>query len=52
MYAHDAGVVSRSPRELERMMTLIVTECATIEFTVSEAKTESMCLQVKHGGKV
>ena len=45
LYADDAGIVSRSSEGLERMMTVIVTACSSFELTVSEAKTEMMCLQ-------
>ena len=44
LYADDAGIVSRSPEGLEKMMTAIVTACAAFGLTVSEAKTEIMCL--------
>ena len=37
---------------LERMMTAIVTACSSFGLTVSEAKTEIMCLETKSGGKV
>ena len=52
LYADDAGIVSRSPGGLERMLTMIVTACSTFGITVSEAKTEIMRLQPKCGGKV
>ena len=52
LYADDAGIVSRSPNGLERMMTVIVTACDAFGLTVSEAKTEIMCLQTKDGGNV
>ena len=52
LFADDAGIVSRPLERLERMMTAIVTACSALEFTVSEAKTEMMCLQTKDGGKV
>ena len=51
LYADDAGIVSRSPQGLEKMMTVIVTACAAFGQTVSEAKTEIMCLQTKGGGQ-
>ena len=51
-YADDAGIVSQSPEGLDRMMTVIVTACSAFGLTVSEAKTEMMCLQAKGGGKV
>ena len=50
LYADDAGIVSRSPEGLEKMMTAIVAACAAFVLTVSEAKTEIMCLQTKGGG--
>ena len=51
LYADDAGIVSRSPEGLEKMMTtVIVSTCATFGLTVSEAKTDIMCLQTKGGG--
>ena len=34
------------------MMTVIVTACAPFGLTVSDAKTEIMCLQTKGGGHV
>ena len=52
LYADDAGIVSRSSEELERMMTVIVTACSAFGLTVSEAKTEIMYLQTKGGEKV
>ena len=52
LYADDAGIVSRLPEGLETMMTVIVTACAAFGLTVSEAKTEIMCLQTKGGGHV
>ena len=52
LYADDAGIVSRSSEGLERMMTAIVTACSAFGLTVSEAKTEIMCLETKGGGEV
>ena len=52
LYADDAGIVSRSSEGLERIMTVIVTACSSFGLTVSEAKTEIMCLETKGGGKV
>ena len=52
LYADDAGIVSRSPNGLERVMTVIVTACAAFGLRVSEAKTEIMCLQTKERGSV
>ena len=40
--ADDAGVVSQSPEQLRKMMSVIVVVCAEFGLTVSEAKTEIM----------
>ena len=45
LYADDAGVVSQSPEQLRKMMGMIVVVCAAFGLTVSEAKTEIMCLR-------
>ena len=47
LYADDAGLVSRSPEQLRNMMEVIVVVCAAFGLTVSEAKTETMCLRAK-----
>ena len=47
LYADDAGVVSQSPKQLRKMMGVIVVVCAAFGLTVSEAKTEIMCLRAK-----
>ena len=52
LYADDAGIVSRSPEGLEKMMTVIGAAFAAFGLTVLEAKTEIMCLQTKGGGHV
>ena len=44
IYADDAGVVSQSPEQLRKMMGVVVVVCAAFGLTVSEAKTEIMCL--------
>ena len=46
-YADDAGVVSRSPEQLRKMMGVIVVVYAAFGLTISEAKTEIMCLRAK-----
>ena len=46
-YADDTGVVSQSPEKLRKMMRAIVVVCAAFGLTVSEAKTEIMCLCAK-----
>ena len=52
LYEDDAGIISLSSEGLERMMTEIVTACSSFGLTVSEAKTEKMCLHSKGRGKV
>ena len=46
-YADDVGIVSRSPEQLRKMVEVIVVVCAAFGVTVSEAKTEVMCLRAK-----
>ena len=46
-YADDAGVVSKSPEQLRKMMDAIVTVCAAFGLTVLDAKTEIMCLRTR-----
>ena len=47
LYADDAGVVSQSPKELRKMMEVIVVVCGVWPRTVLEAKTEIMRLRAK-----
>ena len=47
IYPDDARVVSQSPEQLVKMMGVIVVVCAAFGLTVSEAKTELMCLRAK-----
>ena len=47
LYSDNAGVVSQSPEQLRKMMGVIVVVCAVFGLTVSEAKTEIMCLHGK-----
>ena len=47
LYAYDAGVVSQSPGQPRKMMWVIVVVCAVFGLTVSETKTEIMCLRAK-----
>ena len=47
LYADDVGVVSRSSEQVRKMMEVIVVVCAAFFLTVSEAKTEIMCLREK-----
>ena len=46
LYADDAGIVSRSPRGLGRMMATFVEVFGTFGLTVSESKTETMCMPI------
>ena len=52
LYADVADIESRSPERLEKMLTVTATACAAFGLTVSEAKTEIMCLQTTGGGHV
>ena len=52
LYVDDAGIVSRSPERLERMTTVIVNACSAFGLSVSDTRTESMCLQTKGGGEM
>ena len=45
--ADDVRAVSQSPEQLRRMTGVIVVVCAAFGLTVSEAKTEIMCLRAK-----
>ena len=47
LYADDAGVVSRLPEKLRKMVGVIVVVCAAFGLTVSEAKTEIMYIRAK-----
>ena len=47
LYADDAGVVSQSPEKPRKMMGGIMVVCAAFGLTLSEAKTEIMCLRAK-----
>ena len=47
LYADDVGVVSRSPEQLRKMMEVIVVVCGAIGLTLSEPKTEIMCVRAK-----
>ena len=44
LYADDAGVISQSPEQVRKMMGVMVVVCTVFGLTVSEAKTEMMCL--------
>ena len=45
--ADDAGVVSRSPEQLRKMIEAVVVVCAAFGLAASEAKTEIICLREK-----
>ena len=47
LYADDARVASQSPEKQRKMMGVIVVVCAAFGITVSEAKTEIMCLHAE-----
>ena len=47
LYADNAGIVSQSPEQLRKIIGSIVVVCAAFDLTVSEAKTETMCLRAK-----
>ena len=47
LYADDAGVVSKLPEQLSKMMDVSVNVCTAFGLTVSEAKTEIMCLRTR-----
>ena len=44
LYADDACIVSRSPRGLGRMMAVFVEVFGAFGLTISESKTETMCM--------
>ena len=45
LYADDAGIVSRSPAGLARMMTVIVEVFGAFGLTMSEKKTETLMMR-------
>ena len=46
LYTDDACIVSRSPRGLARMMAVFVEVFDTFGLTISESKTETMCMPI------
>ena len=48
LYAVDAGIVSRSPQELAKMMELIVDVCRAFALTVSVKTMETRCIPPPH----
>ena len=47
LYDDDDVVVSQSPEQLKKMMGVIVVVCTAFGLTISEAKSEIMCLRTK-----
>ena len=47
LYANHAGIISYSPEQPRKIMGVIVVVCVSFGLTVSEAKTEIMCLRPK-----
>ena len=47
LYADNAGVVSCLPKQLRKRMGVIVVVCAGFGLTVSQVKTEVICLRTK-----
>ena len=47
LHADDIGVVSQSPEQRRKIRGVIVIVCAVLGLTVSNAKTEIMCLRTK-----
>ena len=45
LYTDDAGVVSQLPEQLRNRMDVVVVVCSAFSLTVSEARTEIMCLR-------
>ena len=43
----NPAVIAQSPEQLRKMMAIIVTVCALFGITVSETKTEIMCLRTR-----
>ena len=46
LYAEDACIVSRSPRGLGRMMAVFVEVFGTFGLTITESRTETMCMLI------
>ena len=46
LYADDACIVSRSPRGLGQVMAVFVEVFGTFGLTISESKTETMCMPI------
>ena len=46
LYVDDACIVSLSPRGLGRMMEVFVEVLDTFGLTISESKTETMCMPI------
>lgn len=50
--ADDAGIVSRIALSSKKMVVIIVNVRREFGLTVSEAKTETMCIRLKEYGEV
>ena len=48
LYADDICIVSRSPRALAKIIEVIVHVCDAFGLTVSEKKTETVCMPAPH----
>ena len=46
-YANDVDVVSRLTKQIRKMMGVFMFVCAAFRLTVSEAKTDNICLRTK-----
>ena len=47
LYADDVGVVSCLPKQLRKRIDVTVVVCAAFGLTVSQVKTEIICLRTK-----
>ena len=47
LYTDETGVVPQSPEDLRKMIGVIMVVCAVFSLTISEAKTEIICLRTK-----
>ena len=47
VYADDAGVVSRSPEKLRKIMSVIAVAILAFSLTISDVETEIMCKRTK-----
>ena len=52
LYADEAGIVSRSSKDLQRVTPAIATACSGLGLTFSEGELETMSLQSKGCGQM